>query len=244
MRFSLYLTCITCALFPLLSSCSELDDPAVSIPTESIITVRAFFEDTTGEVSSIPADSNSYILIKAIIGEKLAPSQSIAFSTTEGLLTLPGAPVSTGEKILSIEAAYRDAIVVLHSGKIPSKKVLISATVDSYLDVFSFEFSNAYPEQININPSVISVSSSDTVNVVINAIRNSGITSDGVVYDIRYLGSDSIPLNLPNYGVLNNQQGSFSIINPLEKVGSIQVQIAVPISETDSVYKVVKIKYL
>lgn len=236
-------------LIPLLTlgmffqSCSKLDDPADSIPTDSIISVSAFYDDTTTVVTSIDADSNSHLLLRAILGEKTNPNQSVIFSTSAGVLTLVGQPSSMGTSTLTVPAAYREAIVVLHSGKTPHEEVLISASVGVYSNSMTVKFNKAYPEQINTGPDFISISPSDTFSVSLDAFRNSGVVSNGIVYHVQNLAPDSIPLNLPSYGLLNNEEGTFKVINPLTKSGTVKLKISVP-TALDSIHRIVQVTYL
>ncbi|NQX98590.1 MAG: hypothetical protein HRT73_12035 [Flavobacteriales bacterium] len=226
------------------NSCSKLDDPAKSIDTDTIVRLELVDSSSTSLGNKIPADSNSYILIKGIIGDQASPNQQIVFNTSHGYLSLPGEPVNAqSSKNITVLAAYRDVMIVLHTDDIPQNEVLVTATLNNFTNTMLVEFTNAYPDQLNITPTLSNITTTDTVNVTLDAIRSSGKVSKGLVYNVRNLNPDSISLNIPSFSVFNNGKGSFSILNPLNKSGTIEVEVSTLNSQLDSLKKMVTIVY-
>lgn len=238
---------VTCGILILIIGlffigCKKLEDPDVNIPASSIITLKALDKDLSS-IDYILADSQSFVLIQAVLTEKTSPDQSIVFTTSHGVLSLPGQSPLQGKTSLSVKAAYREATVVLHAGNQSKSEVLISAVVGEYLNVLPFAFKTAYPEVFNVKHPFYDVGTSDTVAINVQASRSNGRVSDGVIFKLENLNPDSISLNLPNYGTLNNQTGVFNISNPSGKSGTVKVKMSIPSSETDSISQTLEIKF-
>jgi len=235
---------ILAILLCIINSCSKLDDPAASIPIDSIIELMSYTENSTITTNQVLADSNSFLIIEAVLGEKTTPNQTVVFSTSEGLLTLPGQPISQGSKSVSVKASYRNAVAILHSSLKESKNVMVSASITNFSNNINLEFRKAYPEYLNINPVVVTSGVSDSININLDVFRSNGLVSNNIVFNISAIEPDSIPLNLPNYGILQEQKGNFQIVNPLGKMGTAFVQVTVSTSKTNTISRIIEIRYI
>ena len=227
----------------LFASCNTLDDPSENVNVNDVIRLSAFYQNSTSSAYTISADGNSQIEISAVLGEQMKPNQAIEFSTTHGLLALPGQPISEGKQTLTVNAAYREAIVVLYSGNAVQEKVVVSAKVGNFSNVMNVGFTTAYPELVNVGPDFVSAATGDTASINLTASRNSGVVSEGVTYHISTAAPDSIPLNVPEFGILNGQTSQFKITNPLGKTGVANVRIAIPIAADDSIVRTIQLIY-
>ncbi len=224
-----------------IASCTKLDDPVENVNVDDIIEIQVF--NGSDNVYSLPADSNSSVLLTGILGTRMKPGQSIEFSTTHGLLTLPGQTISEGKKTLTVDAAYREALVVLHSGKTPANDVIVSAKVGEFSNVLNLIFAEAYPELMNVGPAFINAAVTDTSQISLFVSRNSGVVSDGVPFNIESIAPDTIPLNMPTFGVFEGESAQVSISNPLGKVGVANVQITTPIANGDTIIRTIQLIY-
>lgn len=228
-----------------LQSCSELEDPAENVDLDTVIQLNLVNHETFEKLdsTSILADSVSSVMLKAVLGEEISAGQVITFTTSHGYLTLPG---ETNNKVnvqsLSVTPGYREAFVVLHSGNRIQENVLVAAKVGDFTNIESVAFRTSFPEVVNVSPSATVVDSLDTVSFSLEGHRNVGEISEEILYAI-HVESDSIVMDVPQYGILTEGEGTFSAINSSMKTGSVEFQIKVPMGESDSTTIVVPIVY-
>lgn len=228
-----------------IQSCSEMEDPAENVELNNVLGLSLVNHLSLADLdsNSILADSVSSIIVKAVLGEESASGQVITFTTSHGYLTLPG---ETNNKVnvqsLSVTPGFREAFVVLHSGNKVQDNVLVAAKVGNFTNVKSVQFNASYPEVINVSPSASVVDSIDTVSFIVEGFRNVGMISNEILYAIK-VKSDSLVINTPQFGVLEDGKGSFIAMNESVKKGRIEFEVKVPVNETDSLSYLIPIEY-
>jgi hypothetical protein len=226
-------------------SCHELDNPLDVIDSRKVIIltpVDAHLNEGL-ELSTLIADSASFRLIRINLGPSTDEAQSIAITTTAGVLTLPGqTPSSSSTKTLSITPVDREAFVQLNALDETSNEVLVAASVGTISGVTSLRFDHSYAVDFLLSPQTTSVAVDDTVKLSV-ALMGPRIVSEGQYIKVEVSSAENIRTNFPQLVKVRNQAASFTIANVDQTAGTLTVTVSVPISAGEFTTKTATINY-
>lgn len=236
---------IIALLFLSLTGCHELVDPLENTDINDIISIEVIDQDfaTQNGFPGIEADSTSSLLIRAVLGTQTAAAQSIVFNTNHGLLTNVGEALSNNTtQSLTVQPAHREVIVQLNALDLMADTVTVSATVSNMANVIQTAFTPAYPEDFDVRPYKAQPSVMDTVTITIDAFRASSSVSENIRFRVSTTQPDSVSLDYNQFVELNDQNGSFKIINVSGKGGPVDITLHVP-TVSDTLRKAIRIDY-
>jgi hypothetical protein len=207
----------------LLASC-KMEDPLEPLDLKETIVISLLDPSN----ATLIADSSSKILLKAELKEKVQSGQSIVFSTTNGVLTLPGvSPNSSSSGSLTIKPDFREAIVQLNVGTQIDTNVIVSASVGSFNSTINLKFVPSYPDELNIAPRNAQIKPDSSLSVEVRSFKMNGAISKTIDCNLSYKTDSAIVLDIPKLLRLNQGRTNFVIKNVNHKTGKTSVIVSI-----------------